>query len=102
MKKLGLSHLVVGLFVGVVDAFVYGYALSVLWGWFVAPIFDVPRIPVAPATGTMLIVRYLLRYHESKYNEEESFIDQAIEGFSTALAPPLTALALGWIVHLFI
>ena len=34
-----------------------GYTLSVLWGWFVVPVFGAPLLSVAQAYGLALVVR---------------------------------------------
>lgn len=53
----------VGAFIGAAAALIPlgvwgGYVLSVMWGWFVAPL-GVPSLSVAQAVGIMLLVGFL-------------------------------------------
>lgn len=79
-----------------------GYVLSVLWGWFMVPVFHLPQLPVAPAIGLALIVSYLTYQPEPNYQEEEETAGQRFaRSTSLVLGRPLLALLFGWIVHLF-
>lgn len=51
-SELGLScigAIVLGLLAIVLGTIANGWALSTLWGWFVAPTFDVPSLTIANA-----------------------------------------------------
>ena len=51
-----------------------GYALSVLWGWFVVPVFGLPQISIVPAIGIAIVVSYLTyQMHDCKKEENENF-----------------------------
>ena len=78
-----------------------GYALSVLWGWFVVPTFGAPALSVVPAIGVAMVVSYLTHQTHDCKKEEKSFGVTIAEGSATAILRPLVTLFFGWIVHLF-
>ena len=48
-------------------ALYHGFALSLMWGWFVVPAFSVPALSVIDAIGVSLIVSTLrYRYHKDE------------------------------------
>lgn len=77
-----------------------GYALSVLWGWFVVPTFGAPALGVVPAIGVAMAVSYLThQMHDCQ--EETTFGETIAKGTAMAVLKPSFALFFGWIVHLF-
>jgi hypothetical protein len=89
----------VGLLI-VLSAIFNGYALSVLWGWFVVPTFGGPALGIVPAIGIAMVVGYLTHQsHDCKKEDDElrmRFTKQVVG----ALLKPAFALFFGWIVHL--
>lgn len=89
----------------VVPAIIWGgYALSVLWGWFIVTAFNVPALSVVQAIGVSMVFHLPLssvaREHTLKKLTEpdESPADRMIGVISHWIAVPLTALAFGWVV----
>ena len=74
----------------------WGLALRVLWGWFVAPVFDVPTLSIAQAIGIQYVIGFVT-YHYSGKDERET-----VEKAAVAVGTPLVFLAVGYIVHLFV
>lgn len=80
-----------------------GYALSVLWEWFVVPVFHQPQLSVVSAIGIALVVNYFtirqaqFDCQEKERSPEERFARTVI----FAILKPVTGLSIGWIVHLF-
>lgn len=97
--------------IGVVPrAIFHGYALSVLWGWFVVPTFGAPDLAVVPAIGIGLMVGFLSRQlprrkTQEEKEEEEQEENKVWKDFAYNMAMtilwPSTILLAGWIVHLF-
>lgn len=63
-----------------------GFTLSVLWGWFVVPLFGLPALSIAQAFGLALVVR--------SANDINSQSEKSKDGLSTAIMrlfflPPL-------------
>ena len=74
-----------------------GYVLSILWGWFIVPLFGLPALSIPFAIGFSLIVGYMT-HQATKTEDEPSW------GTLTAHAALLPAfiLLIGWIVTKFI
>lgn len=78
-----------------------GWAVSTLWGWFVAPL-GAPDIGIPAAIGIVLtisIARYTGPKHEKR--AQMSIGDAAGNVFSTFIIPPLV-VCVGWIVKQFL
>lgn len=86
----------------VVGAVMNGYVLSVLWGWFVVPIFNVPPLSVATAIGLSLAIGMLVKHGNSSSEKKKETSDAIIEIVSAAVFAPLFTLFIGWIVKSFI
>lgn len=78
----------------VVTTLLNGYALSVLWGWFVVPAFGVPALSVPAAIGLAMVVGMMAKQIE--INDDDK--DQAGKRLAAIFLKPLLALLLGWIV----
>lgn len=73
-----------------------GFALKVIWGWFMVPVFGLPALTIPAALGIGILVSYLTQNSVSP--------DQQTGRRWTAmqlLARPILALGLGALVHLF-
>lgn len=84
-----------------VSAIFNGYALSVLWGWFVVPTFGAPQLSIVAAIGIAMVVSYLTHQVNSCQKEKKKFSEELAGGVTLALLRPSFALLFGWIVHLF-
>lgn len=78
-----------------------GYALSVLWGWFIAPYFGLPVLNIPTAIGLALVVGYL-KNQDINSDETAGFIESLVKIFGRAIFRPAFALFIGWIVTFFI
>jgi hypothetical protein len=78
-----------------------GYALSVLWGWFIVPTFNLPPLSVAPAIGVAMVVSYLTHQVNDCEKNEQGFLEGIGKGLFMAIAKPLFALFFGSIVRQF-
>lgn len=72
-----------------------GVALKLLWGWFMVPTFGLPVISLVQALGIMIIISFLAHQHIPMYKDFEN------EQFFFLILIPVLAMAVGWIVHLF-
>lgn len=73
-----------------------GIVLSVLWGWFMAPAFQLPPLSIPYAIGLALLVGLLT----SKVRKSEDH-PEMVEILTHGLATPLVFLVVGWIVKAF-
>lgn len=78
-----------------------GYALSILWGWFIVSAFHLPNLSIPAAIGVAMIVSYMT-YHGTPSDKDKSFSDKMIEGIATGIARPALALFSGWIVKFWL
>lgn len=89
--------------IGVSIPFAYiwaGYVLSVLWAWFVSPIFSVAGLSVMQAVGVIAVASLLTRGHLPS-QMKPTFKDEDIRDLLFCFAQPGLCLLVGWIVHQF-
>lgn len=81
------------------SAVLNGWALSILWKWFIASTFEIRQITISQAIGISLIITYLTRSFSEKQEDkrEHPFLSNVL----TAFLKPLVSLGIGWIVTLF-
>jgi hypothetical protein len=80
-----------------------GYALSVLWGWFVVPTFNLKPISIPVAIGLAIVVSYLTNHTDSSQeNNGDTFTEVLAKLTGRALFKPTIALLVGWVVTFFI
>ena len=66
-----------------------GWALSIMWLWFVVPLFSVPALGIAQAVGLMCVVGMV--FPKSTENSDR-----------LAFVVPFMSVGIGWIVYQFI
>jgi hypothetical protein len=71
----------------------FGWAISILWGWFVAPVFGLPAITISQAAGLSLVLS-AMRAKLSAPKDETSF---ALKALTVLIGPPM-AVGIGWVV----
>jgi hypothetical protein len=77
----------------------HGYALSVLWGWFVVP-FGAPAIGVAHAIGLRLAFGALGALPKSEQKgPNETYVGNAARMWGRAVLAPMLGLLMGEIVR---
>lgn len=79
-----------------------GFTLSVLWGWFVVPLFGQPALSVAQAYGIALVVRVAKGLDTRTEKTPDSF--GVVLGKAFVLAPMACGLFLlfGWVAKSFV
>ncbi len=78
-----------------------GYALSILWGWFIVPTFKLPVLGVVPAIGVAMVIGHLTRQPQKNEDKNKKFVQVFTEGILTSLFNSAFIILFGWIVHLF-
>jgi hypothetical protein len=86
----------------VLGAVMNGYVLSVLWGWFVVPLFSAPPLSVATAIGLSLAVGMLVSHESSSSSGKKDTSDAIAAVVSRVILAPLFTLFVGWIVKSFV
>lgn len=77
-----------------------GYALSVLWSWFVAGTFGLPQLTINAAIGLAIIVGYMTRTVDNE-KSDRSATEVLVRCAIIGTLKPAFALGTGWIVRLF-
>ena len=76
-----------------------GFTLSVLWGWFMVPLFGLPALTVAQAFGVALVVRAM---HGLSSGDQNKFKGDGLDAtLHLIFVPPFmcgVALLFGWAV----
>lgn len=80
-----------------------GFVLSLLWAWFMVPVFHAPTITVAQAMGLDLLINLIITRLPTKpdKDDEKPFEHFGFRVFVIVLAPAL-ALLFGFIMHFFV
>lgn len=73
-----------------------GYVLTILWKWFISPIFGLPALSIPVALGVVLVAQ-MLTYNYVKGEEKEQ-----VELIIFWLVFPAVTLVYGWILTWFI
>lgn len=97
---LGLLAGLVGF--SIVGAILNGWALSVLWGWFVVPLFNLPQLTIIQAIGLAMVVGFLTKdYSPAKY--KDMTLEERIGNLiSITVFLPIMSIAMGWLVLQFV
>jgi hypothetical protein len=82
---------------GVTSAILNGWVLSVMWGWFIVPVFAAPTLRIPYAIGLALVFGMLA--HQSRKSEHTPDVGESL---MESLLLPLFVLGIGWIVKLFV
>lgn len=103
-----LGWLIVVIAMTFLAAIFHGYVLSMLWGWFIVPVFNAPVLGVAPAIGVALLIGYLTKSRANKEKKEEkkqTFSERAekflYDDILNVATKASAVLFTGWIIHLF-
>ena len=94
MKYVGWSVIFLG------GCVFHTLGLKVLWGWFMVPIFGLPVLNMAQAYSVSLVTTYLtMSSKRSKSEEQGADMKFAI---LIAYVKPLMAMAIGWVIKIWL
>lgn len=83
-----------------------GWAISVLWAWFVTPKFGLPFLSIAEAVGLSLVVGALTaKSHaitQKGQTGETDWLRTCMKAAVLAVTPPLISVGFGWIILQFV
>ena len=75
-----------------------GYALTILWAWFIVPTFGLPALNLPAAIGFAIVSAHLTRQYMLQTKQEGSKWDETLRALSHTAFKPAFALVAGWIV----
>jgi hypothetical protein len=96
---IGIGVLLVVAMIG--GTLMNGWAISVLWGWFVSPFFKLPLLTVPYAIGLGLVMSLLVNQSVSE-TKNKSWLEIISAMLSRIVFVPLFSVFMGWIIRLFI
>ncbi len=99
MKAVG--YIFTFLFMAILSTTYSGYALSVLYDWFIVTGFGVDSISIPTAIGVSIIVSYMATNEDYKSNDDDKS-DVIARLAVKALLKPSAVLLVGWLVALFL
>lgn len=84
-----------------------GWALSILWGWFILPLIEgAPTLGIAQAIGVAMVVGFLTHQVQHKQcHDDRSLSEKTTDLLAHVfgwLFGPLVTLGIGWIVIQFL
>jgi Na+(H+)/acetate symporter ActP len=77
-----------------------GWVLSILWEWFIVPVFGLPSLSVPTAIGIAIITSMLTSKIAYKDKDKQEMMDNVAALVGVLLSPFITLL-FGYIVHLY-
>jgi len=78
-----------------------GWAFSVLWGWFVVPMFGLPVLTIPAAAGLLLVASFLVDDPPEKTSVAD-FNDLVIRAAGKLAGKCVVGVVLGWVILQFI
>jgi hypothetical protein len=91
-----------GLILAAVAIVFGGWVLSVLWVWFIVPIFNAPVLGLVPAIGIRLIVGYLtVDLAAARKRDEGGYWEKFCKWPLVGMIFSGFILGVGWIIHQF-
>jgi hypothetical protein len=103
--NIGLSYFglaVLAVVSVVVGALMNGWVLSILWGWFVLPLFGLPSLSIPKAIGLALVVGVLTKQDTQSESSNKETSNPIMALIARAVFAPLFVLLIGWVVKLYI
>lgn len=76
-----------------------GFIASILWGWFMVPVFGLPPISIPAAIGLGLVASCFVA---SSHKERDDKTEAWAHLIGVLLAKPLLLLCIGWVAKGFL
>jgi hypothetical protein len=74
-----------------------GFALMLLWNWFMTTTFSgLPALSLVQAIGIGIVIGFLTHQHIPRDKEQQN------EMMVYAIIVPVLSIIIGWVVHLFL
>ena len=81
----------------VIIVIVNGFVVSQLWDWLIVPVFSLPALSISEAAGTSLVVSYLTHSPDTSKADTDR-----VKAWTVAIAKPLLALAIGYVLTFYL
>jgi len=99
-----IGNLVVIIGSMIIEVMFVGLALSILWNWFVVPVFELPSITNMQAYSLMLVAAAIQGFSSTSQTttDELTMNQRFFKALTRSIARSATLLFVGWIIHLTI
>lgn len=89
--------------ISVIGSIVYGWALSLLWSWFIVPTFGLTPLSIPVAIGLALIVSFMTYQYDSasENNKKKKMEEIVVSAIVYCLARPVIIVLFGFVVKIF-
>lgn len=87
----------------IAGAITNGWALTMLWSWFIVPVFGLPILSLPQAIGVAMVITFLTKHaiRENKGKDKDIWIVIG-EVLGAVIAIPIFVVCIGYIVTLFL
>ncbi len=99
MKQIG--YITTFLITMLIGSLIQGYTISILWGWFISPLFELKILSIQMAIGMSLFISYTTNHQKIEENKQ-SFSKQMFSSMSLVSLRSLVVLMIGWCATLFL
>ena len=79
-----------------------GFALSILWGWFMVPTFGLAPLSIPSAIGVSMVMGYITHQYQKKNTSDIIVWAGVADAVADTLLRPAMTLLAGWIVKQWI
>lgn len=79
-----------------------GYVISIIWGWFIVPIFGLPPLAIAEAVAVVLVARVIANPVSKSSGKTPDWEEWLSDFIAYSVLGPFMILGLAWIVRLFV
>lgn len=79
-----------------------GYVLTVMWSWFVVPLFKASLLSIPAGIGLSVTAKMLCSYPTQSKTEDEGVGTAFAKAAGASFLAPLIVLLMGWIVKGFL
>jgi hypothetical protein len=80
----------------------HGWVLSIMWRWFMVPLFGLPVLTIPYAIGISAVVALFKGNSTTNKDDNKTATAKFLEALFVAFVAPLISLGFGWIVLQFI
>ena len=79
------------------------WVTTILWSWFIVPVFHVPELTLPMAMGISLVIGMFITMQATKDIDIKSGKEAVFQKvFEKSFLEPLVTLGVGWIITLFL
>ena len=75
-----------------------GFALSILWGWFIVPAFGISPLSIPSAIGISTVLDYVTHQYQKKNSSDVEGWAGTGDAILHMMLKPAVALLIGWVV----